>query len=356
MGALSANLKSHQRIGDKVIRSIRSTSGPTPNASDEWVPTRLANVEAIIGFAVIGTASPFVTGAPVAAHAHVVMTDNPSASDTLNVNGTVYTFVATLAAANDVLIGTGEEDTAANLVAAINGAAGEGTTYGTGTVAHTSVTASTAGVGPSTVTFTAIVPGTAGNAFTLDAGSMTNGTASGATFSGGLAASNEQRATATVTFGMTATDTDGVVINGITYTFAATVNAAYLVENGASAAASAANLAAAINDDGTGDGSDYGAGTLANPFVTASVDGAVITLTARVPGTGGNAITVTTDDANVTLSAGTLEGGAAASSFGQAAKVNAQGTADTEGNAPGDVAVEFPAASVVFELTVIGTE
>lgn len=108
---------------------------------------------------------------------------NPSADDTVTIDETTYKFVSALAAANDVLIGTAKEDTAANLVAAINGAAGEGTLYGTGTVANEAVTAT---VATAVVTVTAAEAGTAGNSIVLTE-SSTAITASGSgTLAGGV--------------------------------------------------------------------------------------------------------------------------------------------------------------------------
>lgn len=83
-----------------------------------------------------------------------------TAADTITIGNRVYTLVAALSAANQVLIGGSVTATAANLVAAINGAAGAGTTYGTGTVSHSSVTASSAA---GVVTITAKELGPNGN-------------------------------------------------------------------------------------------------------------------------------------------------------------------------------------------------
>jgi hypothetical protein len=73
-----------------------------------------------------------------------------------------YTFKTTLTgAANEVKLGATNSDTCDNIVAAITAGAGAGTKYGTGTTAHTTVTAR---VGRSdTVTITALVSGTSGN-------------------------------------------------------------------------------------------------------------------------------------------------------------------------------------------------
>lgn len=105
-------------------------------------------------------------------------------ADEVVIGSVTYTLVDTLAAPNDVLIGASAAETAANLVAAINGAAGEGTTYGTGTVAHPDVSAELSGT---TVAVTARVGGTAGNAIaTTESGTGTSWAA--ATLTGGVAA------------------------------------------------------------------------------------------------------------------------------------------------------------------------
>jgi len=67
----------------------------------------------------------------------------PSDGDTVTIGSTVYRFKTTLAQAYDVLIGASAAAALDNLKSAINGTAGEGSTYGTGTVAHPTVTATT---------------------------------------------------------------------------------------------------------------------------------------------------------------------------------------------------------------------
>lgn len=72
--------------------------------------------------------------------------DNPSNTEVVVIGTRTYTFKTVLAAANDILIGASASATLDNLIAAINGAAGEGTTYGTDTAVHALVTAA-AGAG-----------------------------------------------------------------------------------------------------------------------------------------------------------------------------------------------------------------
>lgn len=130
-----------------------------------------------------------ITGVSVAAKSAkgtLTFGSNPSANDTVTIDETTYKFVSALSdtpTANEVLIGAAKEDSAANLVAAINGAAGEGTLYGEGTVANEAVTAT---VAEAVVTVTAAEAGTAGNSIVFTE-SSTAITASGSgTLAGGV--------------------------------------------------------------------------------------------------------------------------------------------------------------------------
>lgn len=100
--------------------------------------------------------------------------------DTITIAGRVYTLVDTLSGdADEVLIGVSAAATRNNLVAAINGAAGEGSTYGTGTEAHASVSAATSSTAD--IVITAILPGSDGNALALAESSTHFSWAGGAT-------------------------------------------------------------------------------------------------------------------------------------------------------------------------------
>lgn len=97
----------------------------------------------------------------------------PANNETVTIGSRVYTFKDPFVdAANNVYSGASAAAAATNLIAAINGAAGAGTLYGTGTVAHADVTASSGGSG--VVTATATVPGDPGNLIAI-AETMTNG-------------------------------------------------------------------------------------------------------------------------------------------------------------------------------------
>lgn len=107
-----------------------------------------------------------IDGAPVqavAANQTLTLTGNVTAADTVVIGTTTYTFVNDLTTNNAYMVvkGATASDTLDNLIAAINKAAGESSTYGTGTVAHPLVTA-TAGDGD-TMLVTAKVKGTAYN-------------------------------------------------------------------------------------------------------------------------------------------------------------------------------------------------
>lgn len=123
-------------------------------------------------------------GASVAATGVLTLTGNAVNGETVTIGGVVYTFVTALASAFDVLIGAAATNSIDNLIAAINGAAGEGSTYGTGTTAHPTVGAA-AGVGD-TMDVTADTAGTAGNSIATTE-TMTAGSWGASTLEGGAA-------------------------------------------------------------------------------------------------------------------------------------------------------------------------
>lgn len=115
------------------------------------------------------------------ASATLTLVDNPSNTETVTIAGQVYTFKTVLASAYDVLIGADMEATLHNLVAAVNQDAGEGTLYGTGTVANTDVYG--AELPSPQCQVIALLAGTAGNSITV--ADALDGSWSGATLSGG---------------------------------------------------------------------------------------------------------------------------------------------------------------------------
>lgn len=107
----------------------------------------------------------FVQAALIAATGTFELTVNPTAGQIITIGAKTYTFRATVPSANDVLIGATPEDTADNLVAAVNAGAGAGTLYGAGTTANAD--ASAADIPGSIVRVEALVPGTGGNSLTF---------------------------------------------------------------------------------------------------------------------------------------------------------------------------------------------
>ena len=121
----------------------------------------------------------------------------------------------------------------------------------------------------------------------------------GSVFAGGTITSN----------GTNVSDGDTVTIGSITYRFKTAIAAINDVLIGASAAASLTNLVAAINLYGTS-GTTYFAGTNTNPDVWASaVTATVVTLKARIGGTGGNSIGLARSAATLTVSGANFTGG-----------------------------------------------
>ncbi len=84
------------------------------------------------------------------------LTGTPTAGDTVTIGAKTYTFQTTLSAANDVLISSasgsaGMTATLQNLAAAVNGGAGAGVVYGTGTTANASAQVTAVSGGSATV-------------------------------------------------------------------------------------------------------------------------------------------------------------------------------------------------------------
>jgi len=107
-----------------------------------------------------------------------------SDTETVTVGNTVYTMVTALSSATyEVLIGASAAASLDNIKSAINGTAGEGTTYSYGTEAHTSVIATTNAA--TTQVIEAISLGTASNAIaTTETGA--NSAWGAATMTGGV--------------------------------------------------------------------------------------------------------------------------------------------------------------------------
>jgi hypothetical protein len=115
-------------------------------------------------------------------------------------------------------------------------------------------------------------------------------------------------ASGTVSFSAAGSASDTVTIGSTVYTLVAAPADPFDVDIGADAAETASNLAAAINA-GAGSGVAYGAGTTAHPDVTATANAGVVTVTANVAGTSGNAIALAKNGDDIAVSGATLSGG-----------------------------------------------
>jgi flagellin len=208
----------------------------------------------------------------------------PSAGQSVDVGGTTYNFVTALTGgANQVVLGSNQQ-TLINLAAAINNTSGGvGVEFGGVTAANASVTAGTATA--TTLAVTANQNGTAGNAVVLTSGG-TDLAVTGAGTLGGAGATQVGTAGSTVAVG------------GETYTFVQVLSAtptAYEVLGGGAAgtgveATALSNLVLAVNQ-GTGSGTNYGAGTTQNTQVSAGPStGTTVLFTANNAGTSGNTI------------------------------------------------------------------
>lgn len=112
-------------------------------------------------------------------------TVQPTATDTIVIGTRTYTFVSSLTAADDILIGADAIATNANTIAAINRGNGEGTLYGTGTVVNADVTA-VEGASTDEMDVTARTPGVVGNAIATTSAGVSAPTWGAATLLGGL--------------------------------------------------------------------------------------------------------------------------------------------------------------------------
>jgi len=121
----------------------------------------------------------------VAATETLTLAGNAANTETVTIGAQVYTFNTALGGADSILIGASASDSLDNLIAAINGDAGEGTLYGTGTAVNTDVSA-VAG-GGDTMDVTALVSGTAANSVdTLETLATGGSEWGGITLSGGV--------------------------------------------------------------------------------------------------------------------------------------------------------------------------
>lgn len=118
-------------------------------------------------------------------------------------------------------------------------------------------------------------------------------------------------ATGTITLTGVGTAADTVTVNGTVYTLRTSLSAARDVLIGATAALTARALCDAINASQSTIGTLFHSATTEHTTVWASLSGAVITVTAKARGTGGNSYTLAETSTGVTISGATLSGASA---------------------------------------------
>jgi hypothetical protein len=319
--------RAHLELQARML-GVNPSNYPNDSKLEQRVLWELENASTVTGAlstgTLTGTANPangdtitigsrtytYATALTEAAATNTILSNgtNVSPNDQVTINSQTYTFVTTLGyGQNQVFIGASASASLQNLVYAILGTGTVGTNYSTGTVANTQVSASLSSL---TITLTALTTGTQGNYYTLVSPAVTL-TVGGPNFTGGLnAPSTTTTATATGNITNTGTqvvDGDTVTIGPRTYRFKTTMLAPYDVQISTTATLSMTNLLDAITGAGTA-GTNWYAGTLTNPQVTATQSGLVLTISALTPGFAGNGITISDTSAYITTSAN-LTGG-----------------------------------------------
>ena len=204
--------------------------------------------------------------------------------------------------ANDVLIGGSAAVALDNLKAAINGSGLAGTNYGTGTVAHTGVVATTNT--NTTQKVVARIPGTAANSLATTQAGTSHCSWEDTTLGGGTGLSVTGIAGETVTAG---TKTY-MFVTALSETSGAT-SIANQVLYGGNVTNAFANLVEAINS-GPNSGTDYSTATTANADAAGTAsDATTVSIQALVIGTPGNSVATTETMANGNFAHATLTGG-----------------------------------------------
>lgn len=266
----------------------------------------------------------------------------PADGDTCTIGATTYRFKNTMAQINDVQRGISVDDCIDNLVAAVNGAAGAGTLYYTGTTANSLATA--AKTSGTTMVVTNIVYGTVGDStpttesFTdilnvFDAVTLGTTTAGvdcpAADADGAIISEYNTHATETITatqgggttvvftydsYGVFTTATTSSMANG-SFGAATLGSGVATVANevliGINAEACIDNLVLAVTA-GAQVGVKYSTGTVANSYVTGAKTAAdTFTCTALAYGDAGNAIAIAETLTNAAWASGAtfLSGG-----------------------------------------------
>lgn len=277
--------------------------------------TNVSKDEAVQATAILTLIGAIVPGV----HAESVLTTDttaPANNSIVTIDDVIYTFVTTLstgpAVPYEVLIGASAATALDNLKSAINGTAGEGTTYSTGTEPHPTVVATDNT--DTTQKVVARVPGVDANAIVTTASTDPDSHLDWAdtTLGGGTGDSEA------------GVDGETVTVRDEVYTFVTVLsetNGADAIPNqvlfGADSAAALDNLALAVNGDAT-EGTNYSTGTgqPEDVLATTNTDTAQ-TFEAQTLGEPGNAYTVETDIANGSFGVGveTFTGGSTGANF-----------------------------------------
>jgi hypothetical protein len=243
------------------------------------------------------------SGAMVAGtHAVSVLTSdttNQSEGDTVTIGTTVYTFRADPTLPYDIDIGVSAEASLDNLFQAIKAGTGEGTSYGTGTLAHPDVMSTDANA--TTLTIQAKIPGTVPNSIaTTEEGDHTSW--ADTTLGGGTGASvaGVTTAGALLTIGSRVY----TIVDELSETAADAIVDQILY--GANEASMIANFKLALNA-GASAGTNYSTGTVVNALVVGGAsDATTMVITAKVKGTAGDDIATLESLANTVFDDVTL--------------------------------------------------
>jgi len=204
------------------------------------------------------------------ANGSITLTGNPANNNTVTINGTTVTFVTGTPVGNQVQIGLTAAATSANLQNFLANSVDAGLS-----VINYSTVGQVTGL-------TVKAYGTAGNAYVLTAVGA-NITVSGTgTLAGGIAP-------------------DTLTVNGTVLTFVPAATTGNNVVVGSTVTATASNLYAFLIASADANIS----------LMTYSINGLVITATAIITGTGGNAYTLAKSSAHITVSGANLTGGGA---------------------------------------------
>ncbi len=191
-GLTNLALAVNQGPGAGTVYGVGTTQNANVTAGTATGTTLLftANTPGSAGNFITGTASAGSFGTlDFAGGADTGAAPIATAGDTISVGGQQYTFVSALSTtpvANQILVGSTEAASLTNLANAVNGGTGSGATYSSNTVTNTVASAVAA---PTSVVFTALTKGLAGNSIaTSQTGSAAN-TFTGSVLTGGAAGS-----------------------------------------------------------------------------------------------------------------------------------------------------------------------